>query len=815
MGKRTLFLGRAYDLKAGAVTDEAVEYDADDLTTHGVVMGMTGSGKTGLCVDLLEEAALQGIPALLIDPKGDLANLLLHFPELRPEDFAPWVEADEARREGISIEELAARTADRWREGLAEWGMGPERIRAVTQAVEYAVYTPGSDAGLPVSILASLAAPDLEWEENADTLREKIAATVTALLGLVGIDADPVQSREHILLANLFEGSWRAGKDMELTGLIHAIQAPPFKKLGAMDLEQFYPRKEREQLAMRLNALLASPSFRAWTEGAPLEIGSLLWNQSGKPRHSLFYLAHLSEAERMFFVTLLLSAVEAWMRAQPGSPSLRALIYIDEALGFLPPVAEPPSKATLIRLLKQARAYGLGVLLTTQNPVDLDYKALGNAGTWFVGKLQTEQDKARLLDGLEGVDASLKRGEVDRLISALDKRVFLLHNVHAARQQVFYTRWAMAYLKGPITRTQVPALNALVGATLGPAVQAGPGETGEGEPLATKPAAPEGIREYFTPANMNPEEALAAAGRQAVGARAEGVAYRAGVLAQAEVRYTDGKSGLDHRQRIACLAEEPDRTGTIRWEDWLREPLEARDLDPGPAREARFWPLHAPFSDGKAMRALEKEFADYIYREGGLRLWSNPKLKLVADPGMTKETFLERCAEAARQAADDEIESLREKYEKKVDRLRDRLAKEQRELEEDQAELSGRKLEEVVTHAENLLSIFGVTGRRRRVSTSLTKRRMTSRAKADVEESLEVIQELQEELQEIEAELQEEIEEIEDRWEAVAETVEEKVVSPYKKDIRIELFGIAWIPHWRIVSGQETFEVLAYRSGGG
>jgi len=493
MGKRTLFLGRAYDLKAGAVTDEAVEYDADDLTTHGVVMGMTGSGKTGLCVDLLEEAALQGVPALLIDPKGDLANLLLHFPELRPEDFAPWVEADEARREGISIEELAARTADRWREGLAEWGMGPERIRVVTQAVEYAVYTPGSDAGLPVSILASLAAPDLEWEEHADTLREKIAATVTALLGLVGIDADPVQSREHILLANLFEGSWRAGKDMELTGLIHAIQTPPFKKLGAMDLEQFYPRKEREQLAMRLNALLASPSFRAWTEGAPLEIGSLLWSQSGKPRHSLFYLAHLSEAERMFFVTLLLSAVEAWMRAQPGSPSLRALIYIDEALGFLPPVAEPPSKTTLIRLLKQARAYGLGVLLTTQNPVDLDYKALGNAGTWFVGKLQTEQDKARLLDGLEGADASLKRGEVDRLISALDKRVFLLHNVHAARQQVFYTRWAMAYLKGPITRTQVPALNALVGATLGPAVQAGPGEPGEGEPLATKPAAPEGI----------------------------------------------------------------------------------------------------------------------------------------------------------------------------------------------------------------------------------------------------------------------------------------------------------------------------------
>jgi len=441
------YIGRAYDLKTQAL-EEPILYDPDDLTTHGVVVGMTGSGKTGLCIDILEEAALRGIPALLVDPKGDLTNLLLHFPNLAPEDFLPWVDADQARREGKSVEQLATEVAGLWSKGLGKWDITSERIDRVRRAVDYAIYTPGSDAGFPVSILASLEAPSIPWDENRELLREKISGTVTAVLGLVGIEADPVRSREHILLANIFEEAWQAGRDLNMLELIRQVQNPPFEKLGALEVEQFYPSDDRFELSMALNNLLAAPAFEIWTEGAALDIHAMLWTPEGKPRQSVFYLAHLPDNERMFFVTLLLTAVEAWMRTQPGSPSLRALLYFDEVYGFLPPVANPPSKPPLLRLLKQARAFGLGLLLTTQNPVDLDYKALSNAGTWFIGKLQTEQDKARLLDGLEGVDVKegeFDRTQIDKLISALGKRVFLLHNVHERDPQIFHTRWAMAY----------------------------------------------------------------------------------------------------------------------------------------------------------------------------------------------------------------------------------------------------------------------------------------------------------------------------------------------------------------------------------
>ena len=406
------FIGRVFDLKSGKTLEKPILYDPDDLTTHGVVVGMTGSGKTGLCIDILEEAALNDIPALIIDPKGDIANLLLHFPDLRPEDFQPWVDPDIARREGKSVQQLASETASLWQKGLADWGIDRERIESVRTKVQYSVYTPGSDAGYPVSILASLQAPQIPWDENREVLREKITSTVTAILGLVGIEADPLSSREHILLANIFEESWRKGKDLNLNELILQVQNPPIKKLGAFEVEQFFPNQDRMQLAMALNGFLASPSFQTWTEGDTLDPQAMLWTVEGQPRHSIFYLAHLTDQERMFFVTLLLSSVEAWMRAQSGSSSLRAMIYFDEVLGFLPPVKEPPSKAPMMRLLKQARAFGLGLLLTTQNPVDLDYKALTNAGTWFVGRLQTEQDKERLLDGLES--AAGGKGGFDR-----------------------------------------------------------------------------------------------------------------------------------------------------------------------------------------------------------------------------------------------------------------------------------------------------------------------------------------------------------------------------------------------------------------
>ena len=460
----SFYLGKEYDLAARQLKDVQVNYDSRDLTTHAVCVGMTGSGKTGLCIDLLEEAALDGVPAILIDPKGDITNLLLTFPELRPEDFKPWINTDDAARKGLSVDDFAAKTATDWRNGLASWEEGPDRIKALKAAADFAIYTPGSEAGLPVSILSSFKAPNLDWDTETEILRDRIQGTVSALLGLVGIEADPVRSREHILLSSILENAWRAGQDLDIAKLIMAVQKPPFRQVGVFEVDTFFPEKERFNLAMTLNNIIASPSFSAWMSGEPLDIGAMLHTPAGKPRHSIFYIAHLSDAERMFFVTILLEQVISWMRAQPGTTSLRGLLYMDEVFGYFPPTANPPSKRPMLTLMKQARAFGLGVMLTTQNPVDLDYKGLTNAGTWFIGKLQAERDKARLLEGLQGAlssaGVSADMDDLDKTITSLDSRVFLLHDINLKTPVIFQTRWAMSYLRGPLTRQQIKTLMA-------------------------------------------------------------------------------------------------------------------------------------------------------------------------------------------------------------------------------------------------------------------------------------------------------------------------------------------------------------------
>jgi hypothetical protein len=819
------FIGKEFDLQAGEMGESLTLYDPDDLTTHGVVVGMTGSGKTGLCIDILEEAALNGIPALMIDPKGDITNLLLHFPNLAPVDFLPWVDPDRARRDGKTVDQLAAETASLWKNGLDKWGIGSDRIERVSSAVEYTVYTPGSDAGIPISIMASLNAPGISWEENREALRERISSTATAILGLVGVESDPMRSREHILLANIFEASWSEGKDLDIAELIRQVQNPPFEKLGALEVEQFFPSDERFELAMAINSFLASPSFQAWIEGEVMDPAKLLWDPSGKPRHSIFYLAHLSDRERMFFVTLFLSAVEGWMRGQSGSPSLRAMIYFDEVLGFLPPVKEPPSKGPLMRLLKQARAFGLGLLLTTQNPVDLDYKALSNAGTWFIGRLQTEQDKARLLDGLESVasgEAGFNRSQADAAISSLRKRVFLLQNVHENEPKIFHTRWAMAYLKGPITRTQLRELNLLAGATVSmevaptqfeiaeqPATKTAP-STIDGS--VTRPSVASGVGEYFLPNNLTVARALKEANRDPAGISTLGLVYRPAILAQASARILDRKSGLDVVHTLAALVLDPDRRGVVRWENYHHSSIPSEDTDDIPLPDAHYADLDAPLNDLKTMRQMEKDFIDYFYRNAEVKVPSNSTLNLIAQPGTTTAEFRAQCADAAREARDDEIEEVRKKYVKKMKAVQKRLAREQRELDEDQAEHSARKMEEMATHLENVIGIFGGSKSRRRVSTSMTKRRMTSKAKADIEESQEVIDDFKRELEDLEFEMNDAVEEIEDRWAEVAGEIEEAVFRAFKKDIHIDLFGVAWFPYWQVEAGEEGFELPGYQA---
>jgi hypothetical protein len=457
------YLGREYDLEKKSSTGKnLVLYDSKDLVTHAVVVGMTGSGKTGLCVDVIEEAAIDGVPAIVIDPKGDLTNLLLTFPDLRPEDFRPWINEEDAARKGLSGDEYAKQQADLWRTGLESWGENGERIRRLKAAADFAIYTPGSTAGIPVSIVRSFAAPPAAFREEAELFRERVGTTATSLLALVGIAADPLKSREHILLSTLFTAAWTEGQDLDLETVVNQVQKPPMEKIGALELDKFYPANDREELALRINGLIAAPGFVGWLEGEPLDIGAFYRSPAGKPRVSIFSIAHLSDAERMFFVALLLNEIYGWVRTQSGTTSLRAILYMDEIFGFFPPVAEPPSKRPMLNLLKQARAFGLGVVLATQNPVDLDYKGLANTGTWFLGRLQTDRDKQRVLEGLEGAaaaqSASFDRGSMGELLAGLTNRVFLMNNVHEDAPVVLESRWAMSYLRGPLTRDQIRVL---------------------------------------------------------------------------------------------------------------------------------------------------------------------------------------------------------------------------------------------------------------------------------------------------------------------------------------------------------------------
>jgi hypothetical protein len=383
----------------------------------------------------------------------------------------------------------------------------------------------------------------------------------------------------------------------------------------------------------------------------------MLYDSDGKPRHSIFYIAHLSDAERMFFVTLLLSAVETWMRTQAGSGALRALVYFDEIYGYLPPQSNPPSKGPLLRMLKQARAFGVGLLLATQNPVDLDYKGLSNAGTWFVGKLQTERDKERLLDGLESVSGGLDRQAYARTIASLGKRVFLLHNVHASAQVVFQTRWAMNFLAGPLTRTQIPALNTLAGARESVAATPSP-ETAPQPPVglgaagdwqaapqpssaqqavtqptglassktpprtvamtgtATRPAVPSRVDEFFLPLTFSLTEAFSAAGETpAPGVAMAGVLYRPTLLASARVRLRDRRYNLDTEQEVTALADTLDKRGIADWGEVAYQGPSLERLDKSPAPQASYDSMPAALTDEKLLENLRRDFAAWVYRE--------------------------------------------------------------------------------------------------------------------------------------------------------------------------------------------------------
>ena len=799
------YLGRPYDLDAKQAKPGWLLYDSKDLVTHAVCVGMTGSGKTGLCLSLLEEAAIDGIPAIMIDPKGDLSNLLLTFPKLRGEDFEPWINTDDARKKGLSPADFAQQQAELWSKGLASWGQDGARIQRLKDAADFAVYTPGSNAGLPVSILKSFAAPGQEILDDTELLRERVSTTTTSLLGLLGIEADPIKSREHILLSTILEGIWKRGKDLDLAALIQLIQNPPLKKVGVLDLESFYPSNDRFGLAMQLNNLLAAPGFASWMEGEPLDIGAMLHTPSGKPRLTIFSIAHLSEAERMFFVTLLLSQMLGWVRAQSGTTSLRALLYMDEIFGYFPPVANPPSKLPLLTLLKQARAFGVGIVLATQNPVDLDYKGLANTGTWFIGRLQTERDKARVLEGLEGASAGagkpFDKQAMEQILAGLGNRIFLMNNVHEDAPITFETRWALSYLRGPLTRTQIktlmdPRKASGVRGEITEVLRKGTAPVTDASrltPHASRPMLPPDVPQYFIPIR----------GSQPPGAT---VRYQPKLLGAAQVRFADSKSGVDLTQNVTVLA--PIGTGAVAvdWDHAETADLAVADLEATPFDGGTYGELPAPAGKAKSYEGWGKDFSGWLFRTQKLDLFKSPSTMIVSKAGELERDFRARLQQTAREERDRSAEQLRQAYAPKIAALQDRIRRAEATVEKEQDQAKHAGLQAAISIGATVLGAF--MGRKTissstigKATTAIRGAGRTMRDMKDVGLAKENVEALQQQLAALETRFKSEADALAAATDPLQEKLEARPVRPSKSNIVVKLVALAWAPSWRDEKG--------------
>jgi hypothetical protein len=782
------YLGRRHDVSTAKTLDEPVLYDSRDLVTHAVCIGMTGSGKTGLCLGLIEEAAIDGVPVIAIDPKGDLGNLLLTFPGLSAAEFRPWVNEDDTRLAGLDVDAFAAKEAAGWTAGLHAWGQDAARIERLRKSAEFTIFTPGSRAGRPVSILSSFSAPSAAERDDTELLAERASGTATSALVLAGVDAPP-RSREHSLVAALLTDAWQRGASLDLASLIREVQSPPFDKVGVVDLESFFPAKERFALAMQLNGVLAAPGFEVWLEGDSLDPQTLFYDATGRPRVSVFSIAHLGDAERMFFVSLLMNQMVGWMRRQSGTTSLRAILYMDEILGYFPPVANPPSKAPLLTLLKQGRAFGLGVVLATQNPVDLDYKGLANTGTWFLGRLQTERDKARVLDGLEGTAGGLDRAEADRLLSALKKRIFLMHNVHDAEPTVFETRWTMSYLRGPLSRDQIKALTvqrresspapAPVAVSPAGSASAAPTPAPRG---AERPVVPPGVEEFFLPAE---------------GAKAP-LHYAPGILGVARVSFSDRALGVDTTKEVLFLAPVSNDAIQVDWAQARKLDLTPADLMRQPEDDsADFAPLGAA-GQAKKYSAWQKAFARWLAQNERIELLRHPSLGVAAKAGESERDFRIRLQHEGRAARDEAIEAVRRKYAPKQAALAERLRRTAQAVEREQQQASDQKMQTAVSMGATLLgALFG----RKTVSVGTLGRATTAargvgrsmKEASDVKRAAESVESVKAAVAALEGQLAEDIAAVTARLDQDVE-LERIPLAPKRGQVEVQFVALAWSP---------------------
>ena len=782
-----LFVGTAVSPDEKAAP-ERFTLDSSDLTTHGVIVGMTGSGKTGLGIVMLEEALLAGIPVLALDPKGDIGNLALTFPDLSAADFRPWVNESDATARGMSVDGYATQTAADWKGGLESQGIGGERIRELRDAADVTIYTPGSTAGVALNVIGSLRTPPLSWDTEAETLRDEIEGLVTSLLSLAGIDAAPLSSREHVLLSNLIENAWRSGRDLDLGSLIGEIQSPPLRKLGVFEIDAFFPPKDRTELALKLNSLIAAPSFAAWGEGAALDPQSLLFTAEGKPRAAIVYIAHLSDEERQFVVTLVLSKLVTWMRGQTGTSDLRVLAYMDEVFGFVPPTAAPPAKKPILTILKQGRAFGVGIVLSTQNPVDLDYKAMSNAGTWMVGRLQTANDKARVLEALESAAGGTDVAALDTALGGLEKRQFLLVSAKSSQPRLFSTRWAMSYLRGPLTKDQVALLMKEVPrAVVSPAADAAPLVTRDDETTVAPGTASGVLVRYLDPA---------APWASSVGAAAAGTRLRAFVAARVSLRYDDSTAGIDEAEEFEAFYGPLD--GGLDLERETVVDYDDRDLSIAPPSGVTYVLPTAPIGQASFFKGAETSIKSRLIDKRALEIFRNRALKLTSRPGESEADFRKRCDDAAQSEADREAAKITARLRAKQERLQAALAQAERRVEELDAETKSRATNELVAGAgavlgallggrrstRSITNAIGGASSRRGVTERTAERRRTAEAKVAAQAD---------DLHDLEQELLDQVQEIDASWREKAGGVESASIRLEATDVRIVQLALVWV----------------------
>ena len=773
--------------------DSPLFLEASDLTTHGVIVGMTGSGKTGLGIVMLEEALSSGVPTLIIDPKGDMGNLLLTFPNLLPTDFMPWISDSEA---GGDAAEAAVEKAALWKSGLERSDIEPSRIQALRDNAGFTIYTPGSSAGIPLNIIGNLDAPAAGTDD--ESMQDEIEGFASSLLGLVGIDADPLGSREHILLSNIILWSWSRGQGLDLGQLIGLVQQPPMRKLGVIDLDAFFPPADRVKLAMKLNGLAASPAFASWTEGQTLDVQRLLYGDDNKPQAAIMSLGHLSEEERQFVVTLLLSKMVTWMRAQPGTSDLRALIYMDEVFGYVPPNGAPPSKKPILTILKQARAFGVGLVLSTQNPVDIDYKALSNAGTWMIGRLQTERDKDRLLNGMGASDGSVDVAAIGKTISALEKRQFVLHSTRSTEPRVFGTRWAMSYLPGPLTRDQISQLTSSEARAAATASTTAVVAADSTAPLADNESAvlPQ-IADNVHVRYLDPGVDYA----DQIGASATGRRLQAGLAVRVELLFDDTKAKLKHEAEWEAIITP--LSGPVDGDDAIIVDYDDRDLTRKAPKDAVYVLPDAKIKNKTYFRSAQTAIKDHVYRNEELELFFNPSLKLYSRVGEQRDEFERRCQQHADDLVDRDADKLRQVLAKKIDRINASIEKAEDRVREAQFDAESRKKDQrnnqILDIAGGLLG--GLLGGRRRtrsiassIRRSQSKGRMADKADQRLRTAENRYEELIEDRDELERALADDLFEIQDEWEHKALDIESTVVGLEKTDIAIDDVALVWIP---------------------